>query len=1430
MISSYIALIFLCLSIYFDFGVYASYSFKVVRIKEELWDNHEKVKGIIQFMKKSMKMNFISGYEDYSFIVAINDEYFDTLSLHFTKNIINNNNDDDDDNDNNNGNNKKNNKRNLIYDKTTLEVNEVFNNVLFSNVNPTYKHNDVYDENNKKRRNLMVKKKDLSDKKNEKSLYSTYTIWTSDNLLDIKNKIFVPLSLSNEFLNSFYIYHHNGPIKEQGKHMAIMKIKNNNYKKKIIDILKSSKHILYVEEKELFYPLTLEAIRKCLHGPSNKFNNLNNNNSFLKKGGLPIHQKSSSSKKNDVAKIINYGKSSIVTVLDTGLDYNHCLFKDNKKPQGPLKFLATEDNWKSISEKILKNEGLKHDKILGYISLGFVDEIEEKTLSSDDDDDDDNDAKELNDYSANLLIEHSILKESQKGIGHHGLYSEKLEDRESKISNMFSEYGDLINNNNNNNDDGTINNIYNNNKVNNNNKKALAFRVKKTDGTDKRNGHGSHVVGSAVGKFSKCFPIKIDSKLNKIVPDNDDNNNKNNDDNEYSNNDDLLLLNGSCKKYKPDDSKSKVGQMFFDMISDSVTLYESDAKVLFIDIEKTPDDYFFYNKTNKNNTNNNDDDDDTPLSIPDSISWLLELSHSLGSKIMSNSWGSSRNGYSFSSYEMDYFIHLHPDYTILMAAGNNGPLPYTISSPAGAKNVITVGSSLNTYDSYNYYTKKDIPLYFNASFDIKHINKYFELYNDDILSSFSSRGPCFDGRIKPDIVFPGQMILSARASGYNYDLNCKNIDNKNNDEFFQMMGTSMATPLLSNIIVFMDYILKSKYGVEKPSSSLRKSLLATLSTKIKPSYTTKTLSSKKTSSSSSTTTVKLNDTISAKVTFINPETNILNDGKVYLTTTDLDLKADPYITKDILRESRKGNGENWKGFFEKAVNSSENIKKPEISKLAKTSPVNDFKQGFGLVDMRPFTDEDETTSEIEFIDNINIQAFTKPYSFCLDLSSSKLRYGKYYDIKDPLHDSLSISMAYDDVPSMPFKDVTFTADGNPDNYKGFTGRGPGLLNNIHFRAVVLNSNGKEVYRIYNGNHKEFDDKINNLEKITIYKISDLLFGLVKRTTPEFSRKKNDDDDKKNKKKDNDDNKSNNDNKPGKLYVKISLASNGPIISLRQNLIQNQFVSLSWNRGAPLSDGNDGILLYTNNDNNKNNDKSKIHGGYNKIDLSSSDDIIKNSCGFECTPYDVPFQCMLKKYINDGDVINNNEEEDNNNKNNNNNNNGDNIDDIIKKLNKLQNEKKKYYYEIGYRPCKDDGTYDMTKCMSFGDNNISYKKNRDYIKINLDNGTNICIPELCKNNNDTILNEQLNNNTIMSLECCFTLFNPTLDNPGKNFKLNNGRKLLNDNNFINNDLNENKKIKISIFNKLGIISFLLTVIIYFSYLSIKSSMLNKINKE
>ena len=40
-----------------------------------------------------MKMNFISGYEDYSFIVAINDEYFDTLSLHFTKNIINNNND-----------------------------------------------------------------------------------------------------------------------------------------------------------------------------------------------------------------------------------------------------------------------------------------------------------------------------------------------------------------------------------------------------------------------------------------------------------------------------------------------------------------------------------------------------------------------------------------------------------------------------------------------------------------------------------------------------------------------------------------------------------------------------------------------------------------------------------------------------------------------------------------------------------------------------------------------------------------------------------------------------------------------------------------------------------------------------------------------------------------------------------------------------------------------------------------------------------------------------------------------------------------------------------------------------------------------------------------------------------------------------------------
>lgn len=73
--------------------------------------------------------------------------------------------------------------------------------------------------------------------------------------------------------------------------------------------------------------------------------------------------------------------------------------------------------------------------------------------------------------------------------------------------------------------------------------------------------------------------------------------------------------------------------------------------------------------------------------------------------------------------------------TVVAAAGNEGPTEHTIGSPADDPYAITVGSGL----------------------DPKH------------LSDFSSRGPTDDDRHKPDVVAPGEFIVSWNVTGSQMD-------------------------------------------------------------------------------------------------------------------------------------------------------------------------------------------------------------------------------------------------------------------------------------------------------------------------------------------------------------------------------------------------------------------------------------------------------------------------------------------------------------------------------------------------------------------------------------------------------------------------------------------------------------------------------------
>ncbi|CAK4822800.1 unnamed protein product, partial [Aphanomyces euteiches] len=124
---------------------------------------------------------------------------------------------------------------------------------------------------------------------------------------------------------------------------------------------------------------------------------------------------------------------------------------------------------------------------------------------------------------------------------------------------------------------------------------------------------------------------------------------------------------------------------------------------------------------------------DTGTQTPQDADTLMSMQRNAGASIFSFSWGKSGNDYSEKAMNMDEYIFHHPETLVVIAAGNDGRSGLrTISSPGGAKNVLTVGASLKTIPS----TDDDV-----------HCPS---VLNPQSVAEFSSQGPTSDGRIKPD--------------------------------------------------------------------------------------------------------------------------------------------------------------------------------------------------------------------------------------------------------------------------------------------------------------------------------------------------------------------------------------------------------------------------------------------------------------------------------------------------------------------------------------------------------------------------------------------------------------------------------------------------------------------------------------------------------
>ncbi|CAM9625709.1 unnamed protein product, partial [Ectocarpus fasciculatus] len=181
-----------------------------------------------------------------------------------------------------------------------------------------------------------------------------------------------------------------------------------------------------------------------------------------------------------------------------------------------------------------------------------------------------------------------------------------------------------------------------------------------------------------------------------------------------------------------------------------------------------------------------------------------------GAKIHTNSWGAATLcQLREEEYLYDSFMYENPEHLLIFSAGNDGgyeDIPTreacTVGSPALGKNSLAVGATSSgpsrgtrTGDDGNLiyeelgltdYSPEGYPWICLAPF-LGTPSASTEPAGVDTVAFFSSQGPTLDGRIKPDVVAPGDQVASASSDGTDGH-SCELVAN---------MGTSASCPLVA---------------------------------------------------------------------------------------------------------------------------------------------------------------------------------------------------------------------------------------------------------------------------------------------------------------------------------------------------------------------------------------------------------------------------------------------------------------------------------------------------------------------------------------------------------------------------------------------------------------------------------------------------------
>jgi subtilisin family serine protease len=226
--------------------------------------------------------------------------------------------------------------------------------------------------------------------------------------------------------------------------------------------------------------------------------------------------------------------------------------------------------------------------------------------------------------------------------------------------------------------------------------------------------------------------------------------------------------------------------------------------------------------------------------IPGDLNDLFADAYRAKARIHSNSWGGGKPGeYDEQCRQLDEFVWDHKDFCVLVAAGNDGTdadgdgkiNPMSVTSPATAKNCITIGASENKRTEFNTERYGD---WWPDDYPEPPFSKDPMANNQEHLAAFSSRGPTKDGRIKPDLVAPGTFILSTRSTQIAAN-NQAWAAFPPSRAYFHMGGTSMATPLAAGAAVIVRQYLRKKQRMGRPSAALIKAALIAGATRLRGS-------------------------------------------------------------------------------------------------------------------------------------------------------------------------------------------------------------------------------------------------------------------------------------------------------------------------------------------------------------------------------------------------------------------------------------------------------------------------------------------------------------------------------------------------------------------------------------------------------------------